>query len=215
MQSLNTMIEGVADNAKKANGIATETSERAEEGGSAVGKNIEAMKLIDKSSEQIAEIIGVISEIAAQTNLLALNAAIEASRAGEHGRGFAVVADEVKKLAEKTTVATKEIREVIKTIQSQTEEAILKIRSGGDDIDESIEIVTEAGENMVNMVNMVDSVASKIDSISVAAEQQSACSQQITETFQNITKKIQKSSIDVENTSQLFTEVMESMRQAL
>ena len=111
VQELNKMIEGVATNAAQASQIASDTSERAQDGSNAVSKNIEAMTLIDKSAEQIAAIIGVISEIAAQTNLLALNAAIEAARAGEHGLGFAVVADEVRKLAERSSEAAKQIND--------------------------------------------------------------------------------------------------------
>ena len=123
IQALNQMIEGIATNAREASKLAAETTKRAQEGGTAVGKNVEAMARIDKSASKIVEIIDVISDIAAQTNLLALNAAIEAARAGEHGTGFAVVADEVRRLAERSSQAAKEINTLIKESTERVKEA--------------------------------------------------------------------------------------------
>ncbi len=114
IQQLSQSIAQINQNAGAANSQATKTSQLAKQGGESVEQAIEAMVLIKKSSEQVSDIIQVISEIASQTNLLALNAAIEAARAGEHGLGFAVVADEVRKLAERSSAAAKEITALIK-----------------------------------------------------------------------------------------------------
>lgn len=193
IQNLNKMIEGVAGNAKDANKLAAETSGRAEEGGAAVSKNIEAMKLIDKSAEQIAEIIGVISEIAAQTNLLALNAAIEAARAGEHGLGFAVVADEVRKLAERSSQAAKEINSLIKestnrvkegaALSEQTGAALQKIIEGVEQTAKSIgqiaEATTEQASTAKEVSTGVQNIASVTENNASAAEEMSGSAEEL------------------------------------
>ena len=107
---------------------------------------------LGKNSDQIGEIIQVIDDIADQTNLLALNAAIEAARAGEQGRGFAVVADEVRKLAERTTKATKEIAVMIKKIQNDTNGAVLSIMQGTQEVEKGKELANKAGDSLKQII---------------------------------------------------------------
>ena len=172
IEELTASIEGVKMNSQEADEVAQKTNALAERGGSAVGKSIEAMELIRTSSDQIAEIIQVISEIASQTNLLALNAAIEAARAGEHGMGFAVVADEVRKLAERSNQAAGEITSLIK--ESSTR------------VQEGAQLSDETGEALKEIVQGVEGTVAKITEIATATVEQATNAQQVSEAIQGV-----------------------------
>ncbi len=151
-----------------------------------VNKSAETVKALGKSSDQIGEIIGVIDDIADQTNLLALNAAIEAARAGEQGRGFAVVADEVRKLAERTTKATKEIAGMIKAIQADTNGAVTSMNEGTKQVDEGIKLADKAGLSLHEIVEVSQKVTDMVAQIAAASEEQSSASEQISKNVEGI-----------------------------
>jgi methyl-accepting chemotaxis protein len=179
-------IDSVKENAGEANRTAKTTSTLADEGGAAVQKSVEAMELIKNSSEQISEIIQVISEIASQTNLLALNAAIEAARAGEHGLGFAVVADEVRKLAERSSEAAKEISKLIRestrrvedgaTLSAQTGSALTRIIQG---VEATAANIAEIAAATAEQAQNAKEVAAAIANISQVTEQNAAGSEEM------------------------------------
>ena len=186
VEELTASIDGVNVNAREADQVAKKTNDLAERGGQAVQKSIEAMELIRTSSEQIAEIIQVISEIASQTNLLALNAAIEAARAGEHGMGFAVVADEVRKLAERSNQAAGEITSLIKESSSRVQEGAqlsdetgiaLKEIIGG--VEETVTKITEIASATVEQATNAKQVAEAIGGIAEVTEQAAAGSEEM------------------------------------
>jgi len=193
VEEMSATVLEVAKNSTDASALATKASEVATNGGNIVRKTITGMDGISdavreaamtienlgKSSDQIGEIVGVIDDIADQTNLLALNAAIEAARAGEQGRGFAVVADEVRKLAERTTKATKEIADMIKTIQRDTNGAVNSMRSGTEKVDKGVSLVNEAGDSLGQIVDVVQGVNDMIQQIATASQEQSAASEEI------------------------------------
>ncbi|MDY6948608.1 MAG: methyl-accepting chemotaxis protein, partial [Pseudomonadota bacterium] len=123
MEEMTVTVKRNAENARHANQLASEARDQAERGGSVAARAVTAMAEINDSSRRIADIIGVIDEIAFQTNLLALNAAVEAARAGEQGRGFAVVASEVRSLAQRSATAAREIKELI-------QDSVAKVQDG-------------------------------------------------------------------------------------
>ena len=169
VEELTASIHSIAQNAKNTDSIARGTQSEAESGSIAITKAMDSMDVLQQSSEDMSEIIKVISEIASQTNLLAFNAAIEAARAGEHGLGFSVVADEVRKLAERSAQATKDISKLINgsvklilqssAVSKQVGDAFNKIVAGIRQTSQAIAEVSSAAEEQLSAVQMIsDSV---------------------------------------------------------
>ncbi len=207
VEEMNATVSQVAQNSGKAATLAQETVKTAKDGGSVVSDTISGMQQLSdavsssatiiselgKSSDQIGEIVRVIEDIADQTNLLALNAAIEAARAGEQGRGFAVVADEVRKLAERTTKATKEIGDMIRQIQHDTRGAVESMQQGTVKVTSGVDLVNRTGEALARIVEMVSESSDMIRQIAVASEEQSVATQQIANDIENVAKVTKES----------------------
>ena len=162
---------------------------------------------LGKRSDEIGEIVKVIEDIADQTNLLALNAAIEAARAGEQGRGFAVVADEVRKLAERTTKATKEIADTIRTIQSDTTMAVESMETGTHEAQEGMALVNKAGERLSEIVGAVQSVTGMVQQIAAAIEEQSTATEQIAGNIEAVASVSKRSEGGLGQVTQATTEL--------
>ncbi|MBN4667959.1 PAS domain-containing methyl-accepting chemotaxis protein [Pandoraea nosoerga] len=191
IEELTASINSIADNTKGADQLARSTQQEAETGARAIARSVEAMELINKSSEDISEIVKVIGEIAGQTNLLAFNAAIEAARAGEHGLGFSVVADEVRKLAERSSQATKEISKLIN-------ESTKRVAQGSD-------VSRQAGEAFEKIVAGVSRTTQAISEISCAAEEQLVAAREVSVAIQHVAEETERSAGACETIAQATT----------
>lgn len=212
--SIDEMTRTIMDNTKNASyaaETAKEAGNRAKHGGNVVKQTIEGMERISevveksaetvftlgKNSDKIGEIVQVINDIADQTNLLALNAAIEAARAGEQGRGFAVVADEVRKLAERTSKATKEIASMIKEIQRDTHEAVSSIKEGTQEVEKGKRFAHEAGSVLIEIIDGAEKVRDTAVQVAAASEEQSASSEMISRNIDGINNVTRETSTGI------------------
>ncbi|WP_438446049.1 methyl-accepting chemotaxis protein [Gorillibacterium sp. sgz5001074] len=197
-KELSIAINSVAESAEDASGLSQRTLNLAQEGGQVVRHSIEGMAQINRQmgllaedSRKIGDIIDVIDDIADQTNLLALNAAIEAARAGEQGRGFAVVADEVRKLAERSSEATKQISAIIKGMQENTRHSV-KAVEGGTAASE------KTGEAFDGIMGVVNETAQKVSEIAAACEQQAAQATDVMRSVESISAGTEEASAGCE-----------------
>lgn len=184
--------------AKEGGNVVSETIDGMNRIEEVVRKSAETVQALGKSSDQIGEIIQVIDDIADQTNLLALNAAIEAARAGEQGRGFAVVADEVRKLAERTTKATKEIAAMIKQIQKDTVGAVQSMAEGTKEVERGKQLTDKAGESLKQIIKGADNVVDVITQVAAASEEQSSTSEEISKSIEAINNVTRESAAGVQ-----------------
>lgn len=184
MEELTSTVRQNSDNARQANQLATDAREKAEKGGSVIQNAIEAMAAISQSSKKVADIIGVIDEIAFQTNLLALNAAVEAARAGEQGRGFAVVASEVRNLAQRSAAAAKEIKELI--------------NDSGEKVREGSNLVDESGRTLEEIVEGAKKVGDIISEIAAAGVEQTSGIEQVNKAVTQMDEMTQQNAALVE-----------------
>lgn len=190
-------IDQVSNNATESASVAQRSVAIAQNGADTVQRSIEGMntirdqiqetskriKRLGESSQEIGDIVGLINDIADQTNILALNAAIQASMAGEAGRGFAVVADEVQRLAERSANATKQIETLVKTIQADTNEAVMSMESTTTEVVRGAKLAKDAGEALEEVQTVSNNLAELIQNISNAAQQQAASAGHISSTM--------------------------------
>lgn len=187
-------IEEVSGNAERASDVARHSVDVAHKGGEAVRRTIVGMntiretiqdtskriKRLGESSQEIGNIVELINDIAEQTNILALNASIQASMAGEAGRGFAVVADEVQRLAERSAHATRQIEVLVRTIQSDTNEAVVSMERSTTDVVGGALLAENAGAALEEIEQVSNQIASLVQNISSSARQQTDAAEDIT-----------------------------------
>jgi twitching motility protein PilJ len=191
-------VEEVSGNAERSSDVARHSVDVAHKGSDAVRRTIDGMntiretiqetskriKRLGESSQEIGNIVELINDLAEQTNILALNASIQASMAGEAGRGFAVVADEVQRLAERAAQATKQIEVLVRTIQADTNEAVVSMERSTTDVVGGALLAENAGAALQEIEQVSNQIASLVQNISASARHQSESAQNIARNMQ-------------------------------
>jgi twitching motility protein PilJ len=214
-------IEEVSGNAERGADVARHSVDVAHKGGDAVRRTIDGMntiretiqetskriKRLGESSQEIGNIVELISDIAEQTNILALNASIQASMAGEAGRGFAVVADEVQRLAERAANATKQIEGLVRTIQADTNEAVVSMERSTTDVVGGALLAENAGAALQEIEQVSNQIASLVQNISASARGQSTVAQNIARNMQVLREISAQSADSTSATSQAIAKL--------
>jgi methyl-accepting chemotaxis protein len=198
MEQMSTAVHLTADHAAEANNLAVAACAQAEKGGAVVGSAVTAMRGINAASRKIADIIGVIDEIAFQTNLLALNAAVEAARASEMGRGFAVVASEVRSLAGRSAAAAKEIKELI-------QDSVVRVGEGS-------RLVDESGGTLTGIVAAVRQATSIVARIADSSREQSQGIEQVNRAITQMDEMTQQNAALVEEAAASSQSIVEQVQ---
>ncbi|WP_052090813.1 methyl-accepting chemotaxis protein [Desulfosporosinus sp. HMP52] len=215
VEQISAAIQESASNADSVAALADATASATEKGLKAVGNTIvqmnnirqatgqtqEAITKLAESSNQITDIVNIISGIAAQTNLLALNAAIEAARAGEQGRGFAVVAEEVRKLSEQSQVAAKQITDLIALNHTNINNAVSSMNNGVANVRNGIEVVNTANDAFEDITNLVSKVTVQIQEVSIGIQQMAESSRNIVVSMEGISQVSKETSVQMETVS--------------
>lgn len=178
-----------------------------------VTNSSEVVSKLGNRSKEIGQIVETISAIAAQTNLLALNAAIEAARAGEQGRGFAVVAEEVRKLAEQSQAAAEQIADLIGEIQKDTDQAVIAMNNGTDEVKSGTSVVNHAGDSFREIVHLVEQVADQIINLSTTAGDIARGTATVVSSIQSIDSESQKVAEQTQTVSAATEEQSAAMEQ--
>jgi methyl-accepting chemotaxis protein len=178
MEQISATVKKNAENAQQANQLTSSSREVADQGGTVVADAVKAMARIEESSRKIADIIGVIDEIARQTNLLALNAAVEAARAGDAGRGFAVVASEVRSLAQRSSQAAKDIKDLITNSSGQVQDGVGLVNQAGTSLNEIVSSIKQVAEIVADIATASAEQAEGLEQINKALAQMDEVTQQ-------------------------------------
>ena len=227
VEQLSANIQQVAANANTVSEQSAKVAETAKEGGKSVESAVKQMKGLEQTvsasaqvvthlgerSKEIGQIVDTISGIAGQTNLLALNAAIEAARAGEQGRGFAVVAEEVRKLAEQSQEAAKQIGNMIREIQGDTDKAVSAMNEGTREVKIGVESVTVAGEAFQGILSQVTQLSDRVGEISTAIQLMNSGSQNIVLSVRDMDKLTQATTAEAQTVSAATHEQSSSMEE--
>ncbi len=205
MEEMTATVRTSAENARTANELSVEARDKAQRGGEVVTQAVEAMQGVDQASKKIADIIGVIDEIAFQTNLLALNAAVEAARAGEQGRGFAVVAGEVRNLAQRSAAAAREIKDLIRDSGARVKEGSRLVNESGNTLQEIVVAVRNVSETIAQIADSAQEQTQGIDQVNRAVGQMDEMTQQNAALVEQASASSESMAEQARNMSQLVS----------